>query len=403
MKKNNNKSKRMVVLMGATGTNFIAGILYVWSVISKGLVGQLNWTNQEASLPYTVATISFVIAMILFGKVQDSKGPKVTGTIGAILLGVGIILSGFAKTPIMMTLTFGIITGLGIGILNISTISPALKWFSADKKGMISGIVVAGVGLSSVFYSPLANYLVNLVGISRTFIYLGFFALVLSLIFVRKLENPPSGYLSETNSKTSDDQKTIKDYDSKDMMKTKSFYKLWIMLTFSSSAGLMVIGHMSNITKIQTGWESGFLLVILLALFNTLGRILGGRVCDKFGRINLMRLTFALQGVNMLFFAEYTNIALLTFGVALAGFCYGANFSVFPVIVSDFYGMKNYGINYGIMQTGWGVGGVIGPMVAANIFDLTNSYKKAYIIAFILLFIALIISFTFKNYRLESR
>ena len=273
---NTHKSKSIVVLLAATGTNFIGGILYIWSVISKGLVSQLRWTSQEASLPYTVATISFVIAMILFGKVQDLKGPKTTGTIGAILLGAGIILSGFTKNSIVITLTFGVITGLGIGILNISTIAPALKWFPAEKKGLITGIVVAGVGFSAVFYSPLANYLVNSVGISRTFIYLGLFALVLSIIFVRQLDNPPEGYLAGNNGNIKDKQKYNENYKWKEMLKTISFYKVWLMLTFSSSAGLMVIGHMTNITKVQIGWENGFLLVIALAIFNTLGRILGG-------------------------------------------------------------------------------------------------------------------------------
>jgi len=399
---NTHKSKSIVVLLAATGTNFIGGILYIWSVISKGLVSQLSWTSQEASLPYTVATISFVIAMILFGKVQDLKGPKTTGTIGAILLGAGIILSGFTKNSIVITLTFGVITGLGIGILNISTIAPALKWFPAEKKGLITGIVVAGVGFSSVFYSPLANYLVNSVGISRTFIYLGLFALVLSIIFVRQLDNPPEGYLAGNNGNIKDKQKYNENYKWKEMLKTISFYKVWLMLTFSSSAGLMVIGHMTNITKVQIGWENGFLLVIALAIFNTLGRILGGSICDKIGRINLMQIVFILQGINMLLFARYTNIALLTLGTAIAGFCYGASFSVFPVIVSDFYGMENFGVNYGIVYTGWGVGGVIGPMVAAKVFDSTNSYRIAYMIAFILLCIALIISLTFKNYRLDE-
>ena len=172
MKKNLEK-KAYKVLWTATLINVIAGIVYIWSVISKALIDDLNWTSKEASLPYTMITVFFVIAMVIFGKIQDEKGPRLTITIGGILMGIGLILSGVFTKPKIMILTMGLIAGTGIGTVNASTAPPAVKWFPPEKKGMITGIVVAGVGLSSVLYSPLANYLINLVGISKTFIYIG--------------------------------------------------------------------------------------------------------------------------------------------------------------------------------------------------------------------------------------
>ena len=99
----------------------------------------------------------------------------------------------------------------------------------------------------------------------------------------------------------------------------------------------------------------------------------------------------------MLLFSGYSSKLSLSIGVALAGFCYGSSFSVFPARVSDLYGMENFGINYGLIFTGWGLGGIIGPMVAANIFDRTNNYNAAYIVALVLLVISLIITFTMKK------
>ncbi len=395
MEKNLNK-KAYIVLCAAILTNVIAGLVYIWSVISKALIDDLNWTSKEASLPYTMITVFFVIAMVIFGKIQDEKGPKVTVTIGGIFMGIGLILSGIFTEPKIMILTMGLIAGTGIGTVNASTVPPAVKWFPPEKKGMITGIVVAGVGLSSVFYSPLANYLINLVGISKTFIYIGTGALILTIILAQLLENPPEGFIPEgTKDNKNEIGKSSKDFTWKEMMKTSNFYKLWLMLGFSSSAGLMIIGHVSNIAKTQVNWQRGFILVILLSIFNTLGRILGGTLSDKIGRINLLKGAFILQGINMFLFTYYSNVGFLSIGVAIAGLCYGAGFSVFPAAVTDLYGIKNFGINYGLVYTGWGVGGIIGPMTAAAIFDLTGTYNNAYIVAGILLIISTLIAFTF--------
>lgn len=396
-------TKKYKVLWAATLTNVIAGLVYIWSVISKALIEDLNWTSKEASLPYTMITVFFVIAMVIFGKIQDEKGPKLTVTVGGILMGAGLIFSGIFTDPKIMILTMGVIAGTGIGTVNASTVPPAVKWFPHEKKGMITGIVVAGVGLSSVFYSPLANYLISKVGISKTFIYIGVGALILTLILAQLLENPPEGFLSQkTTSTEKKKDKASNDFTWKEMIKTLNFYKLWLMLTFSSSAGLMIIGHVSSIAKSQVNWQAGFILVILLSIFNALGRILGGTLSDKIGRVSLMKMVFILQGVNMFLFAKYSNIGLLAIGVAIAGLCYGAGFSVFPATVTDLYGIKNFGINYGLTYTGWGVGGIIGPMTAAAIFDSTHNYNTAYIVAGILLVISTIIAFTFKSERQEG-
>lgn len=396
------RRKPWVVLGVGFLINLIIGILYIWSIISKSLINDLGWTSKQASLPYTFVTVTFVIAMAIFGKLQDTKGPRITATIASILLGIGIILSGVFISPLMLIVTFGIIAGAGIGTANVATVPPAVKWFPPEKKGMVTGVSVAGIGISAVVYSPLANSLLHSVGISKTFIYVGIGALVLMLVLSQFLTNPPVGYVPQSE-RTAKKQvqkvasTPVPDKDLKDVLKSSSFYRLWIMFMFSSSAGLMIIAHAANIAKVQITWEGGFYMVILLSVFNAAGRILGGLVSDKIGRINLMRIIFGLQAVNMLLFTFYSNIPLLAVGIAVAGLCYGGGFSVFPASVMDLFGMKNFGVNYGLIMTGWGLGGVIGPMTAAAVFDASKNYDMAYIIAGILLVVTLLISFTFRK------
>lgn len=391
---NISNNKRKQILWSAAGINFISGLIYMWSIISKSLVNDLGWTSKQASLPYTMFTISFVVAMVLFGKLQDTKGPRLVASIGSILMGSGLILSGVFTFPIMMVLTMGIVGGAGVGMLTVSTSPPVVKWFPPERKGMVTGIVVAGAGLSSTMYSPLANYLIGNIGISKTFIYIGMVALILSLSLAQRLKNPPNDYVVDKASTKKRDN--TRDFEWKEMLKSLNFYKVWIMLAFSSSAGLMIIGHISNIAQIQANWQAGFILVIFISIFNTLGRFLGGTISDKIGRINLLKAIFILQGINMFLFSRYTNVLVLSIGVAIVGFCYGAGFAVFPAAITDLYGMKNFGINYGLMFTGWGLGGIIGPMVAATIYDSSGRYNLAYVVAGTLLVISIIIASTFK-------
>jgi MFS family permease len=400
--KGTSRRKAWAVLSTSIGINLIIGILYIWSIISKSLINDLHWSGKQASLPYTVVTITFVICMAIFGRLQDTKGPRFTATIASILMGSGVILSGIFVNPIMLVISFGVIAGAGIGIANVSTVPPAVKWFPPEMKGMVTGLSVAGIGISAVMYSPLANALLHSVGISKTFIFIGIGALIIMLTLSQFLTNPPAGYVpsaGEANKKkmVKAAAAPVKDIGLRDIVKTSAFYRLWLMFTFSSSAGLMIIGHAANIAKVQIAWEGGFYLVILLSVFNAAGRIFGGSVSDKIGRINLMRIIFGLQALNMLLFAFYSNIVLLAAGIAVAGLCYGAGFSVFPAAVMDLFGMKYFGANYGLIMTAWGVGGVIGPMTAAAVFDWSKNYNTAYIIAGILLVLTFLITFTFRK------
>jgi len=406
------RGKAWAVLVVSFLINLIIGILYVWSIISKSLINDLGWTSKQASLPYTVVTVTFVIAMAIFGKLQDTKGPRITATIASILLGIGVILSGVFLSPVMLVVTFGIIAGAGIGTANVATVPPAVKWFPPEKKGMVTGVSVAGIGISSVVYSPLADGLLRLVGISKTFIFIGIGALILMVALSQFLVNPPAGYVPQSGAAKDKSRKTqpvqqavsspVEDKGLKDVLKSSSFYRLWIMFCFSASAGLMIIAHAANIAKVQISWEGGFYLVILLSVFNAAGRILGGVVSDKIGRINLMRIIFGLQAINMLLFTFYSNIFLVAVGIAVAGICYGAGFSVFPASVMDLFGMKNFGVNYGLIMTGWGLGGVIGPMTAAAVFDASKNYNMAYIVAGILLVVTFLITFTFRQKKTEK-
>lgn len=389
-----------IVTFAALGINLILGILYSWSILKKALVADWGWSNTEASLPYTVCIAVLAFVTIFGGRLQDTYGPRRIALIGGLLFGAGLIGSAYATNPTWMVLTFGVVSGLGMGFGYAAATPCAIKWFDPRKKGLISGIVVSGIGLSSVYIAPLTNHLLLSSSIQQTFLFLGILSIVSLTVFSLILKNPPVGYVP-TSSKNKPAAHPAMEYRWQDMIKTRPFVLLWLTYLMSATAGLMLIGHIASIAFVQANWQAGFILVVVLAVFNATGRISGGFLSDKVGRTNSMLIAFGLQAVNMFVFAWYTSIPLLIFGTAVAGLAYGAIFSLYPAITADFFGIKNMGVNYGIIFTGWGLAGIIGPIIGGRVADLTGTYNGSYIVAGLMLVVGLLLVKSIKSPRRE--
>ncbi len=381
----NQKATAWIVTFSAMGINLILGLLYSWSVIKAALVAE-GWTNTEASLPYTVCVALLAFMTVAGGKLQDKFGPRIVALIGGILFGVGIFLSAFVHTPWMMVLTFGVIAGLGMGFAYSSATPAAIKWFEPRKKGLIAGIVVAGIGISSIYMAPLTTFLLKGNSVQGTFMILGVIALIALSIFGAIIHNPPADYIP----KAKEGRPVVKqsaDFSWKEMMGKKPFYLLWATYFLSATAGLMLIGHIVSIARVQAQDPAlnAFWMVMIFAAFNTLGRVVGGFLSDKMGRTTGLLIVFLIQAVNMFVFALYTTFPMLVVGFSIAGLAYGALFSLFPAVTADFFGVKNLGVNYGIIFTSWGIAGIVGPILGGMVADLTGTYNWSYIVAGIML------------------
>lgn len=387
-----------IITFAALGINLIMGVLYSWGVIGKALINTWGWTSSEASFPFTVSAAVFAVTMIFAGRAQDKFGPKIVAILGGLMVGAGLIASGFASKDnhMILVFTFGIISSIGIG-LGYSAATPcAMKWFDSSKKGMIAGIVVAGVGLSPVYITPITAILLSKYGINTTFIILGAFAIVAVTMFSMFLSNPPESVAPKTKEQQVAAVSKGNEYTWNEVVRTPQFYLLWIMYALAATAGLMLIAHLPKIAEGQAGWKAGFWLIVILSVFNALGRLGAGILSDKVGRTRAMMLIFILQAINMFLFMFYTSIPFLIVGSAVAGLAYGAVFSLFPTTTAEFFGMKNLGINYGMVFTGWGVAGVFGAMLAATIKDQTGVYDYSYIMAGVFLVIATALVLTLK-------
>lgn len=397
MDKSTNK-QGWIITFAALGINLVMGVLYSWGVIGKALINNWGWTSQEASIPFTVSAAVFAITMVFAGKAQDKFGPKLVSIFGGIMVGAGLILSSLATkdSHLLLIITFGVISSIGIG-LGYSAATPcAMKWFESSKKGMIAGIVVAGVGLSPVYITPITAGLLKTYDISTTFIILGIFAIAAVSLLSLFLSNPLEVEAPKVANKKAAPATKENDFTWDQVTRTPQFYLLWIMYALAATAGLMLIAHLPKIAEAQANWKAGYWLIVILSVFNASGRLGAGILSDRVGRTRAMMIVFLLQAVNMFLFMFYTSIPLLIMGSAIAGLAYGAVFSLFPTTTAEFFGMKNLGINYGMVFTGWGVAGVCGAMLAAFVKDKTGVYDYGYIAAGIFLLMATVLVRTMK-------
>ena len=396
---------RWLVVLGALIVQMCLGAIYAWSVFVNPLKDQFGFTTTQTQAVFSIGLATFALVMVFAGRWQDKIGPRVVAMTGGLVLGIGYILGGLTGGSFWaIALTVGLIGGAGIGLGYVCPIAAGVKWFP-DKRGLITGLAVAGFGGGAWIFAKLASSLIVSVGLLSTFVYLGIIFAVAVVVGSLFLVNPPEGYKPEgwepkkVETKTKSGKKAIENYTWKEMLKTPQFWFLWLMFVFGAAAGLMVIGNLkpfgvfSGMTAAMAGSAVG-----ILALFNAAGRISWGWLSDKLGRTKSMFFMFLLQGIMMLVLMKMGSTALLL-GVAAAwiGFNFGGNFALFPSTTADFFGTKNIGVNYGFVFTAYGVAGIVGPILGGRVFDVTGSYLWAFIPAGIVCLLASMLSFFTKH------
>lgn len=398
-----------IVTLAGTGINLALGVLYAWSVISKEIPADWEWSETAKSLPYSVACLVFAFIMVPAGRMQDRIGPRITATIGGVLIGLGMIVASQTTSTLGYILGFGVLSGAGIGLGYASATPPAVKWFPPAKTGLIAGIVVSGFGLASVYVAPLAKGLIGAYSLPTAILVLGVGFLIVVTSLAQLLRVPPQGYVPPGTVAAKRGAATTKvDFTPLEMLKTWQFHVLEFMYVCGAGAGLMIISKLAAIAEIQAGLKLGFVLVAVLAIGNGAGRIIAGSLSDKLGRQATLFICFVMQAIVILLLsqAKEGNVlgtpAVLAVLSALVGANYGANLALFPAITKDFYGLKHFGVNYGLVFTAWGWGGFGLSLLAGQVYVMTETFSFAYFCSAGLLIAAAAVTFFVKAPRYEQ-
>jgi len=368
------------VAAGGTGINLALGILYAWSIFKSAIERDFGWDSARLNDPYAVCCLVFAFVMILGGRCQDRFGPRRTALLGGVLVAAGLGICSQSSDYKVWVLGFGVLSGIGIGFGYSAATPPALKWFPASMTGKVAGIVVAGFGLAPLYIAPLTDLLLKKGGVGFATSFYSLFFLISVCGFAMLLKKPEERIV-ETSEKSMVEQVSVQPLG---LFVRKDFYLLWMIYFVASGAGLMVISSINGMAKKSMG-EMAFLAVVVLALGNASGRVVAGFVSDKIGRKTTLFAVTILQAVCMLIAVPVTEafsypILIVLLATAI-GFHYGANLCLFPAFAKDLYGLTNFGVNYGILFTAWGVGGFVLSRLQQMLKASSGNFRSSFLVA----------------------
>ena len=399
---------RWIVVAGGILIQICLGAIYAWSAFTAKLTAApYAFSRTQTQIIFSVGLLTFAVVMALVaGRWQAKVGPRRVALTGGIVLGLGYLLAGFAGSSFFGILFgVGILGGAGIGLAYVCPIAALVKWFP-DKKGMITGLAVAGFGFGALIWIKLTGGFVfgpvdltpgwaGLYGAGWTVnsvfkLYGVLFAVLVglgSLVMVNPPEGwSPAGWTPPTTASASAGGVA---YTRDEMVRTAQFWTLFGVFTVGALSGLMVIGIIklfgmdalaaNGIELTQANVITGTAMGLFYALFNGLGRIIWGTLSDVLGRRNSIALMSLLQGVMMIafFFVGGSEVGLY-FAAAVIGFNFGGNFALFPAATADLFGNENVGVNYPWVFLAYGVGGLVGPVLGGIMGD-----AQAWLYAFI--------------------
>ncbi|HIP48359.1 MAG TPA: MFS transporter [Lutibacter sp.] len=395
--KTNKVKNRGFVILGAILIQLALGAIYAWSVFTP-LLKEAGWSKVNTQWVFAVGLVSFAVVMVFAGRKLNTWGPQKLTIIGGIVLGAGYFIAGLLGTTdfIPLLLLIGFVGGAGIGLAYVVPIAVGMRWFP-DKKGMITGLAVAGFGFGAMLWVKLAGswgHLLEDMGLSTTFMIYGVAYALMVIIGGIWMKFPPKGWVPKgykEESVTSDKASDQKEITSQEMFKTPQFYLIFFTFVFSAGAGLMSIGLMklypmealtaNGLSTAEASAISGTAMAVFFSLANGLGRIIWGVLSDKLGRKTSIIIMTATQGIIVILFTYMAgNEMLLYLGATLIGFNFGGNFALFPTITADTFGAKNVGMNYPFVFLAYGLGGLIGPILGGKLGD-TGNFSLAFTIS----------------------
>lgn len=382
---------KWLVLLGALLAQISIGSIYSWSLFNAPIAEAYGLDIKQVVNTFLIAIFFFAFATLMSGPLNIKKGPKITALIGALLYSGGVFLSAFAKTPFMFYITYGMISGLGVGFVYVVPLATLIKWFP-NKKGTFTGISVGTFAAGSILFKQVITYFLNQGAytpelIQSTFLKLSLVYIVMGGIGAMLIDVP----------ETTASEKKVKDgdYRPSKMVKTRNFAILFIAFLFTTMPGILTIGLAKDIAVDMVGLDVATAagIVTWVAVFNASGRMLSGMAADKIGALNVIKITTVISVIALAMFT-FLDLNYFTFIVAILGVVagYGSFLAIFPSLVNKLFGESFYAANYGIVYQGYGLAALVGPFV----LRMTNEMTQAFLISMIIAIAGVITIFMVK-------
>jgi len=385
---------RWRILVASTAILLCTGAVYSFSVFAGPLSSSTGWSMSDIMLAFAINSAIGPIPMILGGYLVDKGYVKWTISLGALLFASGFYLTGYANSPAMLYLTYGLMAGLGQGFAYSGALSNSLRLFP-DKRGLASGILTGGMGFAAVIASPVASNLIQQQDAFFAFRTIGlvYIAVIICAIFFIKAA--PSGYQPVGWKAPVQTKQGPTNKNWKQMLQSPLFYIIISMFFVGAFSGLMIASQASPIGQSMFGLSAGTaaLYVSLYSIANSSGRFIWGSLSDKIGRSKTLLIIYSVIVLALFSLTIVPGQLGFTLGIIGLGICFGGVMGVFPSIVMENYGPANQGVNYGIVFTGYSLAAFFAPKVAVQMAMANNgNYSVAFYVAIALAFIGLMLT-----------
>lgn len=381
------KGRWILVFIGML-INICLGSIYAFSVFRKPLETLWEISSSQSGYPFMVFLAVFAVTMPLAGRLMAKWGPKRATILGGLLVGGGWIAASFSPNIMILTLLYGGIGGVGVGIVYGCPIAVVAKWFP-QRSGLPIGITVMGFGVSALIIAPIMKMMIDHpnIGILNTFLYLGITFLIAIFLLAQLLSFPPTEWVpvgepSVSKSSPNTTSANTTSLTSQAMLKTRRFGVLWVTYTIGCLAGLIAIGIAAPVGTevVQLDGTIAVLAVSLFAIFNGLGRPVFGAITDKISPryTIIVSFTMILCASGILTFLEQGQVILYVFAFCILWMCLGGWLAIAPTTTGIFFGKKHYAQNYGIVFTAYGTGAILGTLLSGKIKDMTGNYLEVF-------------------------
>jgi OFA family oxalate/formate antiporter-like MFS transporter len=386
---------RWLIALAGVVMQIALGAVYAWSVFRIPLTQTFGWSIPQVTLTFTIAIFVLGFAAFAGGLWMRRVGPRRVAMTAGIFYGLGVFLASFAGERLWwLYLSYGLMAGIGLGLGYIVPVATLVKWFP-DKRGMITGIAVAGFGTGALITAPVATQLIRQVGVPRTFAILGVIYLIAVTGAGYFMRNPPDGYRPAgwTPSPTQQKSRSSKMYTLDEAIRNWQWYGLWLLLFLNTTAGIAIISQAAPMIQEITGETAARAagVVGIFSIANGAGRFLWAWLSDFVGRRWVFLMMFPIQAVAFFLLPSVENFSVFVAVGFVVLLCYGGGFGTMPAFAADYFGAENVGSIYGLMLTAWSFAGVLGPMLIATLRQTTGRYDDAlYVIAVLMLMSAVI-------------
>lgn len=392
------KQYRFVPVIAAIAIQLCLGTAYVWSVFQNGIANSIfAGDNAAAALPFSLLLAMLTVGGTIGGKLQDKFGPRAIVIFGGVILAIGFFAASFvtASVPWLLWFTYGILGGIGMGFTYSTTIACAQKWYP-DKRGFITGLIVAALGFGGVLFTPIIESLIQKFGgvgsgELETFRVLSIIFIIVCTIGGFFVKNPPKDYVPKGYTPpAAGSAKATVDFAPMEVLKTPQFYIVTGTMMLACMGGLMMIGFAKPIAIAKDMASTATVGVLIISLCNSFGRLFWGWVSDKLGRKKTIILL--LTGTAVL--SLLVNLAVSYFIYILIGgigLFYGGFLSTFPAYTADLFGTKYMATNYGMVLVGFGLGAVISSYIAGYYKNIAAQDINLMFPAFVIASIAAVV------------